>query len=294
MRAIIHSIHSQVPATIKKLGHPVDTIVSLDSHLDVSLGGDEKLYPKKLRSIAARTGAHTAFRRIPEGPRIPKRRTQTNRFQPRFIIAIPHLMLARHAADVESRLPASLRLGDQRESIASVAEFLERTLGIELYESPPRPLSGLALGLKAGPWVLDLDVDYIQEMQKECYTQIRGAGPGVLQSMSSVVRFIRESRPETITLSEARISAIRDPGSNFSNLIARLAAMGYEMEEDGVYSDDAEVLRGIAVCKEFYQTVSQKLLAQHMPGMIRGDFKRFKRDERMAAGKFFQSRGYAV
>lgn len=166
-------------------------------------------------------------------------------------------------------------------------------MGIEVYESPPKALSDLVrLSRKKRPWVLDVDVDYVFEMQKECYTQIRGTVPGVLQSASKVVRFIEESKPETVILSEARVSAIRNPQSNFSKFVANLSAMGYETEERGIFEGDAEVLRSIAVCKEFYRTVSRKLTAKHMPEMMRGDLKGFKEEEKIAARKFFRSKGY--
>ena len=67
MRAIIHSIHSQVPETVSELGQRFDAIVSMDSHLDVSLGGDDSIYPGDLRIIAGRTGAHSALRHITGG-----------------------------------------------------------------------------------------------------------------------------------------------------------------------------------------------------------------------------------
>jgi hypothetical protein len=277
------------------LGRRFDTIISMDSHLDVSLGGDDELYPKELRAIAARTGTHAAIRNITGGLASLKERRPREHFQPRLIVAIPYLMLTKHAADIESKLPASLRLHDQGKSIGSVVEFLSGTMGIEIYESPPKPLSNLVRIARGNrSWILDVDVDYMYEMQKECYTQIRGTEPGVLQSMSNVVRFIQESRPEVITLSEARVSAIRDRESNFSKLVAKLSAKGYAIEENGVFESDAEVLRGIAICREFYRTTSKKLLVQHMPAAVRGDLKGFKEEEEAAARVFFRSKGYSV
>ena len=72
MRAIVHSIHSQVPGTVSELGVRFDEIISMDSHLDVSLGGDDSIYPESLRIIVARTGAHSALRNI-TGGRTPTR-----------------------------------------------------------------------------------------------------------------------------------------------------------------------------------------------------------------------------
>ncbi len=295
MRAIIQSIHSQIPGTIANLGRRFDMIISMDSHLDVSLGGDGELYPMELRAIAARTGAHAAIRNMTGGLASLKERKPDGHIQPRFIVAIPHLMLAKHAADIESKLPASLRLHDQGKSIASVVGFLAGTMGIEIYESPPKPLSNLArLARRSRSWILDVDVDYMYDMQKECYTQIRGTEPGVLQSMLNVVQFIQESRPETIILSEVRVSAIRDKESNFSRLVARLSTMGYEIEENGVFESDAKAIKGMRVCKEFYRTISRKLMSQHLRAAMRGDLKAFKEEEEVAAREFFRDKGYSV
>ena len=291
MRAIIHSIHSQVPETVSGLGLRLDVIVSLDSHLDVSLGGDDSIYPKELRIIVARTGAHSALRNITGGVSALKGRSQGG--APEVIAVVPEAMLARHAMDVESKLPRSLRVSSQEESVASAVDFLSETMGIEVYPSPPRALQGLVRRVaRAGSWLLDVDVDYMQEMQRECYTRIINPAPGVLQSMANVLEFVRKSRPETITISEAKVAAIRDPKSAFSAFVGELRAEGYQVEERGVYAGDAEVVRGISVCKEFYRTVSRRLMLEHMDEMMEGDMEGFQRAEAAAARQFFGAKGY--
>ncbi len=294
MRAIIHSIHSQVPETISWLGLRLDAIVSMDSHLDVSLGGDDSIYPEELRIIAARTGAHSALRNITGGLSALEG-SRPGRDAPEVIAVVPEAMLARHAMDVESKLPPSLRVSDQEDSVTSAVDFLARTMGIEVYPSPPKALQGLVPRMgRVGSWMLDVDVDYMQEMQRECYTRIINPGPGVLQSVSRVLEFIRKSRPETITISEAKVAAIRDGRSAFSAFVDELRAEGYEVEERGVYANDAEVVRGISVCKEFYRTVSKRLMLEHMDAMMRGDMDGFQRAEAAAARRFFRAKGYAL
>jgi hypothetical protein len=293
MRAIIHSIHSQVTETVSGLGPRFDAIVSMDSHLDVSLGGDDSIYPRELRIIAARTGAHSALRNITGGISALRRRPFEGD-APEVIVVVPEAMLARHAMDIESKLPRALRISDQKESIASAVDFLAETMGIEVYPSPPRALQSLVRRTRrAGSWLLDVDVDYMQEMQKECYTRIINPGPGVLQSMSRVVEFIRDSKPETITISEAKVAAIRDGKSAFSAFVGELKAEGYKIEERGVYPNDAEVVRGISVCKEFYRTVSRRLMLEHMDAMVKGDMEGFQKAEVVAARRFFKAKGYA-
>jgi hypothetical protein len=134
----------------------------------------------------------------------------------------------------------------------------------------------------------------MREMQEECYTQIRKTAPGVLQSMSNVIHFIEGSRPETIMISEVKVSAIRDEASNFSGFRTALEAIGYEIEERGIYENDQEVLDGIAVCREFYDKVSTRLMIEHMDAMMRGELGGFEKEERAAARAFFRSKGYAV
>jgi len=292
MRAIIHSIHSQVPLTVSELGLGFDAIVSMDSHLDVSLGGDDSIYPKELRVVVARTSAHSALRQLRGGVSALKGQ-KGRKGVPQLTVVIPEAMLARHATDVESRLPRSLRVSDEQESVSSAVDFLSKTMGIEVYASPPKALRGLASRMGGTRcWLLDVDVDYMQEMQDEVYTRIINPAPGVLQSMASVVDFIRKSKPETVTISEAKVRAIRDPKSSFSSFIEELRAIGYSVEERGVYANDAEVVKGISVCREFYRKVSATLMQEHMDEMMRGDLAGFQKDEASVAKSFFKERGY--
>ena len=292
MRATIYSIHSQVPAAIAREKLSLDTIVSMDSHLDVSLGGDEELYPKDLQIVVARTGVHTAFRHMIGG--ISALKTGARKRAPNVTVIISRAMLAKHVSDVESKLPSSIRLRNQEDSILSSLDFLERTMGIGVYQSPPKSLRSLARDMrKTRSWLLDIDVDCMREMQNECYTKIFNPGRGVLQSMVRVLEFIEKSRPEAIAISEAKVSAMRDANSNFSTFIRRLRSMGYGIEEGDVFASDFDVVRNIAVCKEFYRTVSKHLLNRHMEEMMRGELQGFHREQATAAKRFFTERGYA-
>ncbi|MDA4117927.1 MAG: hypothetical protein OK455_06240 [Thaumarchaeota archaeon] len=295
MRAIIHSIHSQVPLTIAEEGLRFGTIISMDSHLDVWLGRDEAVYPEKLRIIVARTGTHAAFRHMTGGSPKFTGTTAPSEAQPRVVVVIPKAMVARHAMDVESRLPKSLRVHDQDESIRSSLEFLESDMGIEVFQSPPTSLLGLVRRTKsAGSWLLDVDVDYMHEMQGECYTRIYNPAPGVLQTMNKVVDFIEKSKPKIITISEAKVSAIRDKKSRFSSFIEKLKAAGYTVEERGIFPSDEEVTKGISTCREFYRSVATGLTTAHMDAMMRSDLERFQKEEEAAAKSFFRSKGYTV
>jgi hypothetical protein len=293
MRAIISSIHSQVPQTVADLELRFELIVSMDSHLDVSFGRDDALYPKELRVIARRTGAHTALRGLGTGFSTLDAGEHAGDL-PNLVVAMPQSMLAAHAIDIESQIPPSLRIRNRKGAIASSVDFLAKTMGIEVYQSPPKKLEDLVRrSASTEAWLLDLDVDYMHEMQNECYTRIIRPSPGVLQSASSVLGFIEKAKPETITLSEAKVSAIRNPKSAFSRFMADLKDAGYMIEERGIFASDAEVIKGISVCKEFYQTVSKVLMIKHMREMLDGDFEGFQAEEEVAAKEFFRGMGYS-
>jgi hypothetical protein len=294
MRAIVHSIHSQVPPTIRALDRRPDLILSLDSHLDVSLGGDYSVYPEELRVIAQRTSVHSDLRQVSGGVASLAASHRGRQGESRVMVAIPELMLVKHAEDVEQGLPPHLRFPDAGQSLSSVVEFLRSAIGIEVYQSPPKNLMSLIPNLKGRNWLLDVDVDYMREMQEECYTQIRGTATGVLQSMSNVIRFIEATKPETVTLSEAKVSAIRSRASTFSSFMDRLRNLGYRVEESGVYANDLEVERGISVCEEFYLETSRRLMENHMEAMMTGDLRDFDREEASAARDFFRNKGYSV
>jgi hypothetical protein len=111
--------------------------------------------------------------------------------------------------------------------------------------------------------------------------------------MSGVIRFIKDSKPRIVTISEARVSAIRDRRSSFSGFLGALSEMGYGVEEHGVYRTDSEVLKGISVCKEFYRKVSRPLMIDQMDAMMRGDLEGFEEEEKNAARDFFKGKGYS-
>lgn len=253
-----------------------DRVISLDSHLDVSMGGDDFLYPEELRLIAARTGAHTKIQEIVRGG---------------LIIAIPRMMLLAHTTDIESKLPPGLRIKDQGESVASVVEFLHRKRRIEVFQSPPRSLREFIPKMKDKSWLLDIDVDYMEEMQNECYTRIVDPQPGVLQRAKHVIEFVDRTKPELVTISEAKVSALRRDDSSVSRLLKRFREMGYQIEEGSLLDDDS-VERGISVCNDFYGLVSSNLMRKHAMEMVQGDLEGFRKEEEAAAKNFFAERGY--
>ena len=98
------TLHWQVPDTVSKLGVRFDAIVSMDSHLDVSLGGDDSVLSRRTsESSWSPDGRPLVLRQISGGlPALRGKKTAA----PDVIAVVPEAMLARHAIDVESKAPA--------------------------------------------------------------------------------------------------------------------------------------------------------------------------------------------
>lgn len=291
-RVLVHSIHSQVTYTLEELQEPFDLIVSLDSHLDVSLGGDREAFPEELHLAAERTSVHTVFRRLyGELPMLRKDPDSSSR--PDIVITIPGRMFESHIA-IQQR-DYSVQLAQPGENpVDSYTSFLRDVLGLDVYQSPPGSLFGLLERTrKANDWLLDIDVDYMQDMQGECYSPItKGLKIGNLQNATHVLNFIQRSNPGTITLSEAKVAAIRDPKSNLSKFLGGLRSLGYEVEEKAIFENDHVIEKQIKDCADFHIEVARGMLAKRMGQNPRFSLEDFGEDERRAGREFFRKRGY--
>lgn len=294
-RVLVHSIHSQVTYTLEKLQAPLDLIISLDSHLDTQLGGDHEVYPEDLKLASERTSVHTVFRRL--YGELPLLRDQAGPEQGStdIVIAIPAVMLETHVEMQRRILQGNFGHPDE-DPIDFYASFLRRFLGVEVYASPPGSLMGLTGRIRgAKDWLLDIDVDYMHEMQGECYSPItKGVKMGQLQRAAHVLNFIQRSSPRTITISEARVKALRDPRSNFSDFLTKLRAFGYTIEETDMLSEDAAIERQIKDCADFYLEVSRGLLAEKIRANPEFGLEELGAVEGPAAKEFFRKRGYMV
>ncbi len=293
--AIVHSLHSQVAGTLWALDREFDLIVSMDSHLDTSLAGDADVYPKELEVYMRRTGIHMAFREMFGGIPFVRKKVETEEAA-QVIIAISESMFAKHALDINELLTVAVpeaRNSLDKNPLEYYADFLARYFGVGIYLSPPNSLMGLLPFVRVSDnWLLDIDVDYMQDMQNEAYTSIRNAESGQLQRMTHVLNFIRRAQPELITLSEAKAAAIRNPRSNFSTFLSKLRSGGYRVEEAHILEDDEETLRRIKDCEDFYLTTSKGVLIGNLQ---RGEsLDKMHREEQAKAKEFFRSRGYAV
>lgn len=213
----------------------------------------------------------------------------------KIIIAIPRMMLETHV-EMQRRL-LQRNLGHPGEDpIDFYVSFLNRFLGVVVYASPPGSLMDLVGNARgAKDWLLDIDVDYMHEMQGECYSPItKGIKLGHLQRAAHVLNFIQRSSPRTITISEAKVKALRDSKSNFSDFLAKLRSFGYTIEEADVLAEDAIIEKQIKDCADFYLEVSRGILAEKIRANPEFGLEELGAVETPAAKEFFRKRGYKV
>jgi hypothetical protein len=259
-RAILHSFNSQVPLTVSKLDDWFDVVICLDSHLDDSLGVDPVVdaYPEKVRLAALRASAHSQLRMCIGG--LPALRNEDD-FVSEMLIVLPRRSILASVGQMNDLIENAKALGKagtvDEISLEAYVSAIGATLGVEFYYSPPKDLLKLADRARETEMLLDLDLDYISDMQAECYSPLKSVSPGELNWSEKVLKFIRKSRPETITLSEVKASAIHNPESNFSKFASKLRSLGYEIEEKEIL-DDEQAQRLLDLYEECYEKIIRK------------------------------------
>ncbi|MDH5770628.1 MAG: hypothetical protein OEZ25_05000, partial [Candidatus Bathyarchaeota archaeon] len=114
--------------------------------------------------------------------------------------------------------------------------------------------------------VIDIDVDYMADAQSECYTMAPGLEirDGVvlkprksqMGSADKVFKLIRLTKPELITVSEAKLEALHTANSFTNRFLRMLQAMRYKVEYGSLLSSDQEAYNLIEKHENF---VNEKL-----------------------------------
>lgn len=294
-RAILHTMHSQVADTVSNLHEDFDLIISMDSHLDISFNADADCYPKQLEPYMRRTGIHTTLRHM-FGDLPALRKSEDGELEPaEMIIVISEGTFTKHAVDTTQTMGSvalEARLSRTEDPLTYYQGLLERTFDFRTYLSPPNKLVNLIpITRDAFNWLLDIDVDYMADMQNECFTRITNALSGDLQYMTHVLNFIQKSQPETITISEAKTLAMNNPKSHFSTFLGKLKSMGYKIEKGAIFQDDEETLRRVKDCEDFYRTTTKGLVEDDL--RQGGDLEAVHEVEKVKAREFFEARGYS-
>jgi len=257
--ALIHSFHSQVNRTLARLQDEPDVILALDSHMDTCMGTKElfDLMPEGVRLAALRASAHTMIRRtLGDFPILLESEGLSSDFIPEMMLAVPKVSFRLYSYDLTGKVQQIVPYQEFEDPEEYVKHITSDLLGIEIYTCPPKKLLYFVKILR-GTWysLLDLDVDYLREMQDECYTPLRGAKPNQLGSMIEVMKLIRKTKPNLITISEAKVSAIQNRESNFSKFVNALKRLRYRIEYVEVFQHDDEAECYLRIHEDYYKRI---------------------------------------
>ena len=219
-------------------------------------------------------------------------------FLPGLILVVPKTSLNRYVLEYAEMIRDTILGGaisptQTGNPLESFLKYLSEFLGIKVFTSPPKNLMKLVDVLrKAHHALLDLDVDYLQELQTECYTPIEHQ-PGQLGWTAQTLKLIRKTKPPVITISEVKVAATQEPKSNFSELISRVKNWGYKIEYKLIFDNDGEAERIIKIYQEFYEGVQKPLeRKQRMePDYLSKEaFERHLKELKEATKRYFRQR----
>lgn len=260
-RVVVSSFHSSSVGYIEDY-YP-DAVISVDSHPDTFVFGlTEKLMeaaesmPQKLRDAVLRPSAHALMRR-----RMP---------DVEIFVVVP-LTCLRSAVLGEfkhvRRVLGSYRIIDENMEVSPKRAvrfhnlIMEKILKMELYTSPPNSLKKLAGKVRGQISFIDIDVDYMADAQGECYTMAPGLEivDGVVVkprksevgSADKVFKLIKLTKPELITVSEARIEALHTANSFIDRFLRMLRALRYKVEYGPLLDSDEEAYNLIETHENF-------------------------------------------
>lgn len=254
-KILLSSFHTSSVYAIEEQDFEPDLILSFDSHIDTNLlgyrqevveaiGGDRPLF-----YACARAATHAIFSRHFE--------------QSKKSIITPRLALESHGAYIEKHMAKDdLGLISDSEEIISTFRLMQKKMfGLDIVTCPPKdPVSSLASTLEKSKFpVIDLDVDYFDVMQSECYTPLKGAKPNDLGNLERVLRLIRSVKPDLLTVSEATVQALENPQSNTNHLLNKLRSMGYEVEKFFVFNNDTEAYHLLRKWEDFDKALREKI-----------------------------------
>jgi hypothetical protein len=183
-----------VPHTLASLGIAPEAVICLDSHLDtyVTTSDIEEAFPKSVRLAATRASAHTRIRWVMGGfP--PVRDEYQEATAPDFYVVAPEKSLVTSVVDLGSQLSKIAGPREEPNTVDTFVSMLADAYGISLYLSPPRSLAEVKQLVRGHDVLIDLDVDYMFDMQKECYSPLGNAERGDLGQMVAVLKLIARS-----------------------------------------------------------------------------------------------------
>ena len=252
----------------------VETVVAFDAHLDISLPPKEvlALVPENIRLAANRVSAHTLIRRVfGELPMFRKIYGLPDWPSLDMFLVVPKCGLRAHIFEVakielpEVRINGSISSNEFKRLKKGLLEHISLVLGIKVFTSPPKDLGKLIKMVRNAKNVLvDLDIDYLTEMQNECYTALKGAKLAELGRMQQVLGFFRKIKPSIVTISEVKVKAFNDPQSNFSKFVNSLEAMGYEIKYQNVFASEKQAEKILSIYQELCEHVWMPIMNRNI------------------------------
>lgn len=269
-----------------------EALISLDSHADTVLCGvTGKLMaiaesmPKNLRDAVLRPSTHTLMRRHMPSSRI---------FVVTPLTCLISATLGEHKLSLEINsdriIDASIEKTSQN-AVEFQKSFIERILRMKSYTSPPNSLKKLAEEVRGQTTVIDIDVDYMADCQGECYTMAPGLeikdGKVVrprksdLGSPDKVLKLIKLTKPAVITLSEAKLSALRKSDSFTAKFLRMLQGLHYGIEYGALLSSDEEAFDLMDKCEYFVDVKVREIVRKYI-GISSDEVRQTKEEEEIA------------
>jgi hypothetical protein len=257
---------------------------------------EEELYPTDLLVLAAaRAAAHSQIRSLlSAGNPIWLMSEEEKVLQPTMHVAVPIGEIRALTLDLSRRMVpfiGGLGLEETEVSVDQIASQYEEIFGIHIYPSPPRKLRRILAHIKRDDAVFDIDVDYFQEMQAECYSPKTNARPGDLGRLEETLRLIRKVKPPLITISEATVAARKDSTSMFNQFIEWLRRRDYVVEQSELFEEDSEPRKALRTFEEYWRTVREPLLAR-TSDLREVDSSEFLDKVRRDTARFFSERAH--
>ena len=192
-----------------------------------------------------------------------------------IILVVPETCLWSGAAGMMKLLaevgPGEIQKIKFSSKVAVEAEefIVKELLKMELHKSPPESLMRLADKVRGRNVIVDLDVDYMDEFQNECYTRapalaIEGERIMELGSMNRVLKLIRLTKPGLITLSEVKLGSIKRDNSSINRLLQMLGGLGYAVEYGDLLSSDEEAYGLIKAHEDFEKKRAMKINLKYL------------------------------
>ncbi len=269
--AYLHTFHSQVAETLCDIDYWLDIIISFDAHVDSYMGVKEILdaYPPDMRVITLRASAHNLIRNAMGVSPIYIKAGIIDfdeEDNPPMYLIIPRKTFLVEVDRMRSNtLPMLKEQGLSPLTEAGLRQHLEESLGINIFESPPKNLTKFfEKNFPSEDFLFDIDVDYFSEFQRECFTPISGAQHKDLGNLPRVLKLIRKYQPDILTISEMKNGALNDSTSRFSKFLERIEELGYEIDDSNIIDEeDTELVSKLIRYEKFFKEVQKPLQVKY-------------------------------